>query len=121
MATAITPAFAELLEQAVTKPGTLSSAYRLFHSYSLGNVLLAAFQCAARQIPLGPMATYPRWKELGRHVKKGEKALTLCQPVTVKTKGSDGQDDEVRPQDLFDFRMLVAEDGADRLAAQVGN
>ena len=30
------------------------------------------------------MATYPRWKELGRYVRKGEKAITLCQPVTCK-------------------------------------
>jgi len=84
MATTITPAFAELLQTAVTEPGILSSAYSQFHSYSLGNVLLAAVQCHGRRIPLGPMATYPRWKELGRHVKKGEKALTLCQPVTFK-------------------------------------
>jgi hypothetical protein len=31
------------------------------------------------------MATFPKWKELGRHVRKGEKAITLCQPVTIKT------------------------------------
>ena len=31
----------------------------------------------------GPMATFPKWKELGRYVRKGEKAITLCQPVTV--------------------------------------
>jgi hypothetical protein len=26
------------------------------------------------------------WKEKRRHVKKGEKAFTLCMPVTVKRK-----------------------------------
>ncbi len=26
------------------------------------------------------------WKDLGRHVKKGEKAITLCMPVTIKRK-----------------------------------
>lgn len=41
----------------------------------------------ARDLQPGPMATFPRWKELGRHVRKGEKALMLCQPVTVKRKG----------------------------------
>lgn len=96
MAIPPTPAFAELLNKAVTEPGTLSSAYSQFHSYSLGNVLLAAVQCAVREIPLGPIATYARWKELGRHVKKGQKALTLCQPVTVRRKADDnpGQDDD---------------------------
>jgi hypothetical protein len=39
------------------------------------------------------MATYPRWKELGRQVRKGEKAITLCMPVTVKRKAQDETDD----------------------------
>jgi len=91
MATTQIP-FADLLQTAVTEPGTLSQAYSQFHNYSLGNVLLAAFQCAARGIPLGPLATFNRWKELGRHVKKGEKALTLCQPVTFK-KTADSTDE----------------------------
>jgi antirestriction protein ArdC len=76
--------FAELLQSAVTEPGIISAAYRQFHTYSLGNQLLAWSQCLGRGIQPGPMATYPRWKELGRHVKRGERALTLCMPVTVK-------------------------------------
>ena len=76
------PTFAGLLRSAVEEPGTLSGAYRQFHNYSLGNQLLAMFQCQARGLKPGPMATYPRWKELGRHVKRGEKALTLCMPIT---------------------------------------
>ena len=73
-------AFADLLQSAVTEPGILSQAYSQFHSYSLGNQLLAMMQCHQRGIEPGPMATYPRWRELGRHVKRGEKALTLCMP-----------------------------------------
>ena len=34
------------------------------------------------------MATYPRWRELGRQVKKGEKAVTLCMPIMIKRKGA---------------------------------
>ena len=79
-------AFADLLRDAVHEPGILSQAYRQFHSYSLGNQLLAMVQCHERAIEPGPMATYPKWKELGRQVRKGEKALTLCMPVTVKRK-----------------------------------
>jgi antirestriction protein ArdC len=86
--------FATLLEQAVNEPGILSSAYRQFHNYSIGNQLLAWVQCLERGIPLGPLATFARWKELGRYVRKGEKALTLCQPVTVKrTTQADGGHD----------------------------
>ena len=57
------------------QPGILSQAYQQFHAYSLGNQLLAIMQCHQRGIEPGPMATYPRWQELGRHVKRGEKAL----------------------------------------------
>jgi hypothetical protein len=88
--------FAELLKKAVAEPGILSKAYSQFHNYSLGNILLAAFQCAAGQIPIGPMATFQRWKELGRWVRKGEKAITLCQPVTIRKAAEqpNGQDAE---------------------------
>ena len=37
-----------------------------------------------------------RWKELRRHVKRGEKAIELCMPVTCKRtvteQGPDGND-----------------------------
>jgi antirestriction protein ArdC len=91
----MTPNFSELLQQAVNEPGTISSAYSNFHNYSFGNMLLAYGQCLQRGIVPGPLATFPRWKELGRHVLKGEKALTLCQPVTVKrtTEHDDGTKD----------------------------
>jgi antirestriction protein ArdC len=42
------------------------------------------FECFERGIQPGPLATFPKWNSLGRHVKKGEKALTLCVPVTSK-------------------------------------
>ena len=84
MAATAPATFADLLEQAVNQPGILSSAYRAFHNYSLGNQLLAWAQCIQRGIQPGPIATFQRWKELGRYVRRGEKAITLCRPVTVK-------------------------------------
>ena len=78
--------FAALLQSVVHEPGTLSQAYQAFHSYSLGNELLAMFQCQARGLRAGPLATFPKWKELGRLVRKGEKALTLCMPIQRKRK-----------------------------------
>jgi antirestriction protein ArdC len=76
--------FADLLTSAVTEPGIISAAYRQFHHYSLGNQLLALSQCIARGISPGPIATFPKWKELGRHVKRGERAIVLCMPITIK-------------------------------------
>jgi antirestriction protein ArdC len=113
--------FRQLLEEAVTKPGTLMRAYSLFWTYSLGNQILALIQANQRGIPLGPIASFNRWKELGRHVKRGEKAITLCMPVTckrtVKEQGADGAETESEVAfKRFVFRrnwfMLAQTDGA---------
>ncbi len=72
-----------LLEEAVNRPGLILEAYSRFHGYSIGNRIAALFQCMERQIEPGPIATFTRWKELGRSVKKGSKALWLCMPMTV--------------------------------------
>jgi antirestriction protein ArdC len=81
-----------LLEEAITEPGKHSEAYRAFHNYSIGNQLLALTQCAQRDLPVGPIATYKGWQAKGRQVRKGERALTLCMPVTIK-KEREGQDE----------------------------
>src|SRR5215470_12740545 len=91
--------FKRLLEEAVSKPGVLMRAYSLFHQYSLGNQILAYLQAIERDIPLGPIASFNRWKEKGRYVKKGQKAITLCMPVTckrtVREQGPDGTEGEM--------------------------
>src|SRR5215469_2693152 len=84
--TSVLPRWTELLHRAVTEPGVLSTAFSRFHSYSVRNQLLALFQCRERGLQPGPLATYGRWKELGRYVRKGEKGLTLCMPVTCNRR-----------------------------------
>jgi len=91
--------FAELLQRAVSEPGIVSTAYRQFHTYSIGNQLLAWSQCLQRGLQPGPLSTFMGWKEKGRHVRKGEKALVLCQPVTVKRTRE--QDDGTEDADVF--------------------
>jgi antirestriction protein ArdC len=92
MATTLTPtAFADLLHKAVTEPGIVSRAYHAFHGYSIGNQLLALWQCAEREITPGPIATFMGWKDKGRYVRKGERAIVLCMPVTCKRKARDEQ------------------------------
>jgi len=85
--------FAALLERAVSEPGIISAAYHQFHGYSVGNQLLAWTQCLLRGLAPGPLATYARWKALGRQVRHGERAITLCMPVTVK-HGMEGTDED---------------------------
>lgn len=83
-ATIHTPQFAELLSRALSEPGVVSRAYSAFHGYSIGNQILALVQCAERGIPPGPIATFMGWKDKGRYVRKGERAIVLCMPVTCK-------------------------------------
>jgi antirestriction protein ArdC len=74
----------ELLHSAVHTPGKLLAAYTAFHNYSFGNALLALEQCISRKIEPGPLNSYKGWLTLKRQVRKGEKGLCLCMPVTYK-------------------------------------
>lgn len=76
--------FAHLLSEAVTKPGILSSCYSKFYNYSLGNQMWLWAQLLGRDAELAPVATFKRWLEVGRVVKKGEKSLAIVRPFTVK-------------------------------------
>jgi hypothetical protein len=81
------PKWSALLIEAVTKPGLIMKAYSAFHPYSVGNQILALVQCQMRgDLQPGPINTYLKWKELGRFVKRGERALTLCMPITCKRR-----------------------------------
>lgn len=95
--------WAALLDEAVKKPGFIHEAYTRFHSYSIGNQLLALFQCLEQGIQPGPLATFPKWKELGRHVKKGSKALTLCMPLTCKRARMVKREDGTEQEEPFAF------------------
>lgn len=83
------PTFSQLFTTIVEEPGIIHDAFTRFHNYSLGNQILAFVQCRQRGLQLGPLATYPAWQAMGRQVRKGEKAIVLCQPVTVKRKAED--------------------------------
>jgi antirestriction protein ArdC len=115
------PSFAELLARAVSEPGQIHTAYTAFHGYSVGNQLLALFACAARGIQPGPLATFPGWKARGRYVRKGEKAITLCMPITVKRRDTDAAETEdASTFTRFIYRprwfVLAQTDGADYAA-----
>ncbi|HUK32403.1 MAG TPA: ArdC family protein [Vicinamibacterales bacterium] len=104
MATVSPATFVDLLHQAVTEPGIISRAYSAFHGYSLGNQILALVQCAQRGIAPGPMATFMGWKDKGRYVRKGEKAITLCMPVTCKRTIDTDEGDDTATFTRFVYR-----------------
>ncbi len=80
-----TPGYAELLEQALTMPGELSSAYSRFRQYSLNNQVLLFMQGVT-----GPVATYAKWQEMDRQVKKGSRAKSILRPILYKERDDAG-------------------------------
>jgi hypothetical protein len=99
--------WSELLIQAVSEPGMILKAYSAFHGYSLGNRIAAMFQCAQRAIQPGPINTYPGWLQLNRNVKKGEKAIWLCMPLTRKKKDENGEAQTVATNFMWKPRWFV--------------
>lgn len=98
--------WAELLFEAVHSPGFISEAYHAFYGYSTGNQVLALWQCRQRGISPGPISTYPGWQAKGRQVKRGEKGIELCMPVTFKDKRPEvaGTDDEGKTITAFVYK-----------------
>ncbi len=105
----------QILRAAVTTPGLISKAYRAFYEYSVGNQLLATVQLIRRNLEPSPINTYRGWQSLGRQVRRGEKAIELCQPITVKDRRE--KTDENAKLTLFTFNAhwfaLSQTDGAD--------
>lgn len=85
----------ELLQAAVIEPGLILRAYSAFHGYSLSNQVAAMIQCQQRGIEPGPINTYPGWQRLNRQVRKGEKAIWLCMPLTRKKENDAGEKETV--------------------------
>ena len=65
-------------------PGVAHAPYRAFRNYRIGNQILAAMQLTSRGLPLTPIASFNAWKEKGHSVKKGQKAIQLFMPVSLK-------------------------------------
>jgi hypothetical protein len=82
-------------------------AYSAFHPYSTSNQLLALFQIQMRGLRPGPLNTFPRWKELGRFVKRGERALTLCMPITCKRREDDSDEEHTFTSFVYKARWFV--------------
>ena len=109
-----------LLDDVIKTPGIISEAYSAFHNYSIGNQLLAWSQCTGRKIPLGPIASYKRWQELGRNVRKGEKAIALVMPITIKKEKESGDTDIFQTFALKNNWFVLSQtDGADYSAEPV--
>lgn len=70
--------WAELLEQALTVPGSRTNLFNRFYEYSFLNMIWLTVQGVNE--PCGP---YGLWKKLGRQVRKGSKGKTVLHPIIV--------------------------------------
>ena len=101
------PKWSALLVEAVNKPGLIMKAYSAFHLYSLGNQLLALVQCQMRGLQPGPINTFPKWQALGRYVKRGERALTLCMPISRKHQDDESDEENTFTSFVYKARWFV--------------
>ena len=75
------PNFSKLLVEVLNNPGKSSDTYNRFYHYSFTNRMLFMMQGLNE-----PVATYAKWQELGRQVRKGESAKYLWVPKIKKEK-----------------------------------
>ena len=76
-----------------------------FHNYSINNSMLIGAQCPNAT----HVASYDKWKELGRQVKKGEKGIGIFAPVltkkTIEVDGNNGEKEKREVKKLNGFRI----------------
>lgn len=75
-----------LIDKALTMPGNVGNTYNRFYNYSFLNQLLLLEQGVTE-----PVATYERWKQLGRQVLRGSKAKTIIRPIIVEKTDDAGE------------------------------
>lgn len=74
----------ELLTQALTLEGSTANTYNRFYNYSMMNRVYLWLQDVSE-----PVATYKKWQQLGRQVKKGSKAKMIVKPIFYKADEKD--------------------------------
>jgi len=60
------------------------------HRYSFGNLAWLYGQAMQRNMPLSEVRGYRSWEAVGRHVRRGEKALRVLAPITKKVEPKPG-------------------------------
>ncbi len=81
--------WSQLIETAITLEGRVGAFYSAFHEYSFLNHLLFRTQGIHE-----PVASYSRWKSLGRQVVKGSRAKEVIVPVIVHEPVAETPEDE---------------------------
>lgn len=77
-----------------------------FHRYSLRNTLLIAFQCPHAT----HVAGFRRWLELGRCVRKGEKAIRIFAPIRCRRPDTEQSDEKEPGEKVVGFKLAAVFD-----------
>ena len=66
------------------------------HFITIRSIIKSSLPCNAAGADLSQVQinTFPGWQGLGRSVKRGERALTLCMPITRKVRDEGSHDSE---------------------------
>lgn len=83
----------------------LSLAAR-FHRYSFNNHLLILLQRPDATLVAG----FRKWREVGRHVRKGEKGIAILAPCKYRTTIEDADGEEQTVQAIRGFRVVYVFD-----------
>ena len=97
----------DMLSEILTKEGTVSKCFSLFHNYSVNNQFLAYWQLKSKGLAVSPINCFTGWNKLGRTIKKGEKALWLWMPLGqgyTKVKDENGEEKLVPSYVKFGFK-----------------
>lgn len=86
--------YSNLLSEILTKKGTVSECFRMFHNYSVNNQFLLYWQMYCKGKQISPVNSYDRWKALGRQVRKGETGMFLWRPISTSMKVKDKETNE---------------------------
>lgn len=79
----------QLLEEALTLPGSVTGVYDRFYPYSFLNVVNLWHQGVAE-----PVATLKRWNAIGRKVLKGAKAKEIIRPIIITRDNDLGEPEQ---------------------------
>jgi hypothetical protein len=72
--------WAKIIETALTAPSNVGTTYNRFYEYSFLNQMYLLMQGVHE-----PVATWARWKAIGRHIVKGAEGKYIIRPIHAKT------------------------------------
>ena len=99
--------YSDILSEILTKKGTVSTCFNMFHNYSINNQFLLYWQLHCRGKEVSPCNSYDRWKKLGRQVRAKESGMYLWRPISKTSKVKDSATGEEKTvSTLVGFKFM---------------